>query len=500
MRYLIYFAYHPAGIIEPHVHQTLDHLRAHFDHIHLVHNGPISGRRPSAADTVQERENAGFDVAAYKAALAAIPPAVFNSISELTLANYTFFVRQSLDPVFEWANQQDVDFWGISAHGQLSPNPFTGDGVLPYHLNSHWISVRSKMLLSGDFSAWWQRLPEITSYEDSVQFHESRFTDHFEKRGYRHAAYVQPTDCAYQVFDRAHDPAVPILKRRLFYHQPTLYGDINGTNPRQALENSATDPSVAFGSVMREAPPEIIYRNADLLFVVPDANFGDVDCPPIKTVVAAGAELPDLPITMEVCDSTDLGPDEPALYIGPGPVQQKEHGLDHLARDATVCFHAQQVIARPGIGLALPVLQSHGPDGEIGFAPFSTSGIAWARGHVLQRAAKADVADLPEIAATLGLATACVSNTASLPRNYVKLEARHGALTAAIGKKNPYEAQAFLHHLIDLASSEGVEKARAELAKQAHDFGFKAGFDQGFDAGFKDGWAKARRPIWRRRA
>ena len=283
MRYLIYFVYNAAGRIDDYIPPLLAGLRARYDVIHVVFNGsPAEGeveKLESVADKIQIRENVGFDVGAYTAALFSNPDDFYAGLSELTLANFTFFAPiGDLSDYFSWSDSRPMDFWGISAHKSMTPNPFTGSGELPYHIQSHWITVGPKILKSQDFLAYWRNLPKIDSYISSVLHHESQFTRHFARLGYSYGVYLDDSTYqsdypAFNEVDRAIREGLPLLKRRLFYHVPT-YLDRYEVNLRGAMEHiektAAYDASLIWRSVVGSVDPGVLYQNADLLYIVPD--------------------------------------------------------------------------------------------------------------------------------------------------------------------------------------------------------------------------------------
>ena len=55
--------------------------------------------------------------------------------------------------------------------------------MVPEHIQSHFVVVRSRMM--ADFFAYWQAAALPASYEDSVRLHETQFTAHFAALGYR---------------------------------------------------------------------------------------------------------------------------------------------------------------------------------------------------------------------------------------------------------------------------------------------------------------------------
>lgn len=433
MKYLVYFIYQAEGRIEDYVPAFLSAVRARFDVIHVVFNGKIApgeAEKLPMADRIQERDNDEFDVGAYKAAIFSNPDDYWESVDELTLANFTFFAPfGDMERVFDWAETIDADFWGLSAHKRMEPNPFTGKGVLPYHINSHWISVRRPMLQRPEFLSYWREMLPIRSYNDSVLIHESQFTRHFAEQGYRFALYLQdenyPSDYpAFNDVAQAVEEGFPILKRRLFYHTPTTYMDRYDVNVRQAMEtaeaNGLYDMDLVWDSVAGTVDPSVLYQNADLLHVLPDASSGisvteedplqmvlvvsgPLDPVSVRRAAArinfpcrlhligdvqraredlvealAGKPVEVLPVPVEDLASTFDAVKRISEAIGNDAVLFATltdssfgnfgYGMRQVARDAVVAHLARAKLAdNRFFGLALPVIRTYGNDAETEF-------------------------------------------------------------------------------------------------------------------------------------
>lgn len=177
-------------------------------------------------DVVYVRENIGFDVWGYKEAMETFGLDKLEEYDELILMNYTFFGPIfPFSETFEKMDAMECDFWGITAHKAMVPNPFTGRDELPLHLNSHWIAVRKKMFTSPEFKQYWRDMPMINSYVDSILQHESRFTKHFSDCGFSFEVTFPvedyPTEySAFQSIELMFENRSPILKRRPFFHDP----------------------------------------------------------------------------------------------------------------------------------------------------------------------------------------------------------------------------------------------------------------------------------------
>lgn len=299
-RIAFYLFFDPEGVVDDYVTYKLQALREHVEHIFVVSNATLTpegrDKLESVADTVWERRNVGFDVWAYKEAMDRFGTEPLAKFDELILMNYTFF-----GPVFPFSetfdrmDAQEVDFWGLTAHKSVDPNPFTGaEGVLPLHIQSHWIAVRKAMFTSTEFQQYWATMPMIGSYDESILRHEGRFTSHFASKGFRYAVAYPPEDYPsdHPVFDNAVlmlQNRCPILKRRMFFHEPS-YLERNAILGRRVLEQiEASDYPVdlIWRNIVRSAEPRTLHTNFSLLSVLPDGELGELGDPAPRICVIA---------------------------------------------------------------------------------------------------------------------------------------------------------------------------------------------------------------------
>ncbi len=245
-RLVIYFHYDPNGQADSACRFGVRAMRKQARAFLFVTNGTLQAQSRQWLEENQirylERENTGLDVGAYKAALQQVGRQAMDDFDEVILMNYTLAgpVRP-LAQMFERMDaRKDLDFWGLSRHYAMRSRRFGKRGEVPEHIQSHFIAVRRRMY--ADFWAYWQKIPLPGSYEDSIRFHESRFTAHFAKLGYRwdtfvdgdawRGIFVNPImACPRELIVREN---CPFFKRRSFF---TPYADeLRRTDGRAAAE------------------------------------------------------------------------------------------------------------------------------------------------------------------------------------------------------------------------------------------------------------------------
>ena len=324
-RIVFYMFYDPQGQVDDYVSYKLEQLRKHVEHIVVISNSPLQdaarAKLELVADTVWERENVGFDVGAYKEALDRFGNDNLAEFDELILMNYTFFGPiGSFDPLFEDMDARTLDFWGITEHGEVVPHPRTGEGSMPRHIQSHWIAVRRSLFTSDAFRSYWADMPLITSYDESIDLHEARFTRHFSELGFTFAVAFPEADypSLHPIFDNAEmilRNGCPILKRRIFFHDP-LYLDrkaILGRDVLDVAEERGYPTDLIFSNVVRSTKPRVLKTNFSLLEVLPEVDLGYDDSRPLK--VAAVAHIFYETMVDEMVDRLETLPTGFDLYV-----------------------------------------------------------------------------------------------------------------------------------------------------------------------------------------
>ena len=279
----IFLFYDPEGKVDDYILGCLGSLQQHMDYLLVVSNSSLDEtnrkRLESVSSEVMERKNVGYDVGAYRDGLRHLGWDHMGDYDELVLFNYTFFA-----PIHPWAglfertDKWDTDFWGITEHDEVRPHPFLPKLVMPRHIQSHWIAVRASLSTTKDWRTYWEDMPPIESYNDSIQWHESRFTGYFNALGYRHeVAYnVDDYPSANPVFDNANlllQDGCPILKRRNLFHNP-LHLDrfaIIGADMLEQARLAGYDTDLILSNLARTSKPRDLVTNAGLTWVVPQS-------------------------------------------------------------------------------------------------------------------------------------------------------------------------------------------------------------------------------------
>jgi len=323
-RLLIYVVWDRRGGVEAYIPYALAGMRDHAAHILVVVNGALSADGRAALEPVSDeilvRENVGFDIWAHKNALDHLGERL-SDFDEVVLTNDTWFgpVRP-YGGVLARMDARPVHFWGMTDHAREEPNPFTGEGVLHYHLQSFWIAVRRQMFLSEHWKQYWRDLPEMPGYFDAVLKHETVFTEHFASAGFVHdVAYASagyPTD-----HPALFNPALlvadgcPLLKRRPFFHYPPFL-DRHGVIGREILrdvESFGYPMPLIWADLARNVAPKTLNADAGALEVLPEVDVSYDPTRPFRIAVVMNIVHVDM--ADEMLDRVCFLPDPADLVI-----------------------------------------------------------------------------------------------------------------------------------------------------------------------------------------
>lgn len=269
-RALVFLLYDPDGICDRSVLDTLHGFRPHVESILVVVNGALQPDSLAAvqevADRVLERPNVGYDVGAYRDALARLGWDHIRNLDELLLVNYTFFGPvESFAPTLDRMAEEDIDFWGITDHPSVTPHPYKGRGTMPTHLQSYWLAVRGRLLRDPAFEHYWRDLPDPTSYSEVVSIFECQFTEHFSNLGFSWKAAF-PAD-NYGVANTTMEAPLallqdgcPLFKKRLYFHDvPALVdqGIVTAAVTQEAVRLGYSEDLIVEGVVRRATTREL---------------------------------------------------------------------------------------------------------------------------------------------------------------------------------------------------------------------------------------------------
>ncbi len=133
---------------------------------------------------------------------------------------------------------------------------------LPVHIQSHFIVYRQRFVQNPELQDYWDNMPMIADYNDSVQRYEAVFTKQFEESGFQWDVYVKTDDlkdftdypllvCPTKLLLR--EKKCPLFKRRSFMHKLEAYFNDTAGEPVQELYDYLPDQT--------DYPMDLIWKN-----------------------------------------------------------------------------------------------------------------------------------------------------------------------------------------------------------------------------------------------
>ncbi|WP_051222957.1 rhamnan synthesis F family protein [Agrococcus lahaulensis] len=327
--------YDKDGELGGYVEHFVDALRPFVERVVLVSNGELSPAASETAariaDRVLVRDNSGYDVYAYRDGIWAERDRT-GEFDELLLLNTTFYAPvHDFAPSFDAVADPDIDFWGLTEHPEVDPHPYHRSGVMPRHIQSYWIGVRQRMLASKAWDDYWTDMPEIRGYDDAVIHNETRFTEYFEAAGFRSQAVFPAStfpveNATMEAPDLLLDAGCPIVKRRLFFHDPIHFEQhaLIGRGVRERMERSGYPMELVWQDLARVARPRDVQSNAGMLEILPDVDAGGAALTGIRVGVLAHIFYEDM--TAELLDLADRLPVDYTL-IATTPTREKAEAI-----------------------------------------------------------------------------------------------------------------------------------------------------------------------------
>lgn len=275
----IYFFFDKEGIVDTYVEYMIQDLIKSLERLIVVCNGVLTkeGKRKfeKFTEEIIVRENSGLDVWAYKTAMDYVGWQKLMNYDEVILVNSTIMGPiYPFSEMFSEMDRRDLDFWGITKFGKMEDEKlkYSPYDYIPEHIQSHFMAYRKNFVSSIEFQKYWNNIPKIHSYDESVGRHESLFTKHFADMGYVWDVYVN-TD-AYEgvtsyplnfyAKELIIDEKCPIFKRRSFF-QPYNYVIANTVGQsaaelyRYLKDTGLYDVNMIWDNILR------IYNQEDLL-------------------------------------------------------------------------------------------------------------------------------------------------------------------------------------------------------------------------------------------
>lgn len=298
-RCAIFLYYDKEGIVDDYVIYLLNDLKKNINDLLIVCNGAVTPESEdkfrTLTDNILIRANKGFDVGGYREGLFHIGFDKLMQYDEVVLLNYTFFgPLYPFSEMFDEMAKRDLDFWGITNHFEVNPDPFGQNryGIMPEHLQSHFLVVRKSLLNSNEYREFMINMKNPDTYVDSICDYESIFQRHFKDLGFHGEAYCDASEYKDYVYNpvmfRLKEMIInqrcPIVKRRSFFTDYNDFllnscGEVTAEAYKYIREHLDYDVNLVWDNLLRLENMTEINRAMQLNYMLPEKECLQEECP-----------------------------------------------------------------------------------------------------------------------------------------------------------------------------------------------------------------------------
>lgn len=210
-RLLLYVHFNKFNTISSHVEYQLTHLRALFTTVVFISNSQLSQdsvdklKNEGLIDSFIQRENSGFDFAAWRDGMAHLGFPNLQEYDSLTIMNDTCFgPLWDLEHYYnKFEENKAVDFWGMTNHRATQE--------FPEHIQSYFVSFKNKVLTSDAFQEFWTSVQDFTDVQEVIDHYETQLTTSLSDAGFSYQA----------VFDTVDSDTTGMIHADFSYYNPT---------------------------------------------------------------------------------------------------------------------------------------------------------------------------------------------------------------------------------------------------------------------------------------
>ncbi|QEX49476.1 Alpha-L-Rha alpha-1,2-L-rhamnosyltransferase/alpha-L-Rha alpha-1,3-L- rhamnosyltransferase [Lactococcus lactis subsp. lactis bv. diacetylactis] len=227
-RLLLYVHFNKNNKVSDHVIYQLKHMRSLFEKVIFISNSELSEQyQQQLVDFVDEfiqRENKGFDFAAWRDGMEQVGFDQLKMYDSVTLMNDTCFgPLYEMAPIYEKYEIQNIDFWGITNHRAYheSKNHYFDE-----HIQSYYKVFNNNVINSQIFEDFWKNIVDYTNVQDVIDHYEIQSTKIFMDAGFKYESVLDTRaldaknllhpDFSYYAPDVILKEKVPFIKVKAF--------------------------------------------------------------------------------------------------------------------------------------------------------------------------------------------------------------------------------------------------------------------------------------------
>ncbi|MEY8462920.1 rhamnan synthesis F family protein [Streptococcus merionis] len=210
-RLLLYIHFNKFNKVSPHVLYQLEKMRPLFEEVIVISNSLVSDEERLSAqlkglsDRFLQRENKGYDFAAWRDGMAEVGFEQLAAYDSVTIMNDTCFgPLYDMAPIYHRFEQDaTVDFWGMTN--------FRANKQFDEHIQSYFMSFKQHVVASDTFQKFWKSVQDFTDVQDVIDNYETRVTTNLIGAGFQYGV----------VFDTLNEDTSEMLHPDFSYYNPT---------------------------------------------------------------------------------------------------------------------------------------------------------------------------------------------------------------------------------------------------------------------------------------
>lgn len=192
-RLLLYVHFNKYNKISQYVDYQLEQLRPLFSKILFISNSQLELediddlKTKNLIDDFIQRDNIGFDFAAWRDGLNTIGYDNLSDYDSITMMNDTCFgPLWDMTSLYQKYEQDDtVDFWGMTNHRQTKQ--------FAEHLQSYFMVFKRSVLSSFAFLEFWKNVQDFTVVQDVIRCYETQVTTNLLSAGFSYQSVFDTT-------------------------------------------------------------------------------------------------------------------------------------------------------------------------------------------------------------------------------------------------------------------------------------------------------------------
>lgn len=216
-RLLLYVHFNKYNRISSHVYYQLTKMRQIFSNVVFISNSSVSDKDYQKlvdlhlVDNFIQRENIGFDFAAWRDGMTAVGFEELTTYDSVTIMNDTCFgpLWDIKDYYLEYESDDSVDFWGLT-NNRATPKSRYTQGFRE-HIQSYFITFKKSVIVSPEFKNFWENVKNYTNVQDVIDNYETQVTTKFLDAGFKYKV----------IFNTVNEDASHMLHADFSFYHPT---------------------------------------------------------------------------------------------------------------------------------------------------------------------------------------------------------------------------------------------------------------------------------------